>query len=280
MHYGKYASLYLKRTFFFDANPPLGKLLIAAVGYLAGFDGDFDFAKIGTAYTDDVPVFALRLLPAVAGAGITPTVYLILMELGLGVWASALAGIMVILDTAILAQSRFILLESIMIVFSLIAVLATLKFTKVITTWSIRWWFWLTTLSTTMGMAFCVKFMAIYSCWLCSALLLRSFWRRLADNTLSNVSLAVEFAVQAFVVVAVPLSIYVGSFYVHLAILTKAGVHDALMTSAFQASLEGGLSSIVEGQPKVIAHGSQITLRHTHGKTCWLHSHEHVYPVR
>ena len=52
------------------------------------------------------------------------------------------------------------------------------------------------------------------------------------------------------------------------------------MTSAFQASLEGGLSSIVKGQPLEIAHGSQITLRHTHGKTCWLHSHEHVYPVR
>ena len=48
----------------------------------------------------------------------------------------------------------------------------------------------------------------------------------------------------------------------------------------FQASLEGGLSSIVQGQPQEIAHGSQITLRHTHGKTCWIHSHEHVYPVR
>ncbi|QQP56419.1 Protein Omannosyltransferase 1like [Caligus rogercresseyi] len=53
-----------------------------------------------------------------------------------------------------------------------------------------------------------------------------------------------------------------------------------MMTSAFQASLDGGLSSIIRGQPSIVAHGSQITLRHTHGKTCWLHSHEHVYPVR
>lgn len=52
------------------------------------------------------------------------------------------------------------------------------------------------------------------------------------------------------------------------------------MTSAFQASLEGGLASITKGQPLRVVHGSQITLRHTHGRTCWLHSHAHVYPVR
>ena len=37
---GKYASLYLKRVFFFDSNPPLGKLLLAAVAFVTGFDGE------------------------------------------------------------------------------------------------------------------------------------------------------------------------------------------------------------------------------------------------
>lgn len=39
LHYGKYVSLYMKGTFFFDSHPPLGKQLIAAAAYLAGFDG-------------------------------------------------------------------------------------------------------------------------------------------------------------------------------------------------------------------------------------------------
>ncbi|CAG9098391.1 unnamed protein product [Plutella xylostella] len=80
--------------------------------------------------------------------------------------------------------------------------------------------------------------------------------------------------------VVVPLSVYTGVFYCHLAMLPKAGPHDSVMTSAFQASLRGGLASITRGQPLHVAHGSQITLRHTHGRTCWLHSHTHVYPVR
>lgn len=43
---------------------------------------------------------------------------------------------------------------------------------------------------------------------------------------------------------------------------------------------KGGLASITKGQPLEVSHGSQITLRHTYGRTCWLHSHSHVYPLR
>merc|ERR1719273_377783 len=133
MHYGKYASLYLKNTFFFDSNPPLGKMLVALAGYLAGFDGKgANFDRIGAEYGETVPVFALRLVPAVCGSLLTPTVYLILGQLGPRChWAGAAAGLMVLFDTAILAQSRYILMESIMMLFGLVALLSVLKFRKV-----------------------------------------------------------------------------------------------------------------------------------------------------
>ena len=96
MHYGKYASLYLKNTFFFDSNPPLGKMMIAFAGYLAGFDGKFTFDKIGQEYPADLPLWALRFIPALSGSLMTPTVYLIMTELGLSYYAGGLAAFMVL----------------------------------------------------------------------------------------------------------------------------------------------------------------------------------------
>lgn len=283
MHYGKYASMYLRKTFFFDANPPLGKLLIALAGQIVGFDGGtFGFEKIGAPYPEDVPYVIFRLVPAIFGALLTPTVFLILCHLKVTAYAGYLASFMIVFDTAFLTQSRFVLLESMMIFFSLMAVLSTLKIRHYYEQpfgWG--WWSWLVIAGINIGLAFCIKYLAFYSCALCVAILARDFWtRRLGKKSVSNMGILVEMAVEVALLVIIPLSIYLAVFYVHLSILTKAGNHDSLMTSAFQASLEGGLSSIVRGQPSAVAHGSQITLRHTHGRTCWMHSHEHVYPIR
>ena len=100
MHYGKYASLYLRNIFFFDANPPLGKLLIALAGHISGFDGGtFNFDKIGTQYPDDVPYVVLRIVPAVFGALLTPTAFLVLTELQVFSYAGYLASFMIVFGT-------------------------------------------------------------------------------------------------------------------------------------------------------------------------------------
>merc|ERR1712038_1269650 len=281
MHYGKYASLYLKNTFFFDSNPPLGKMLIALAGYWAGFDGKFSFDKIGQEYSENVPLWHLRFLPALAGSLITPTVYLLVTELGLSPYAGALAGLMVVFDTAILAQSRFILMESMMIFLGLSSLLCVLKFRKIShQPFTPAWFTWLSLSGLLSACAFCVKYIGIYTGFLVTFLLVQDFWRLLPNKALTDRQLLADFSTRVAVLTILPSLLYLSLFSLHFSLLTKAGTHDALMTSQFQASLEGGLGSIIRGQPGVIAHGSQVTLRHTHGKTCWLHSHEHVYPVR
>ncbi|KAI5297829.1 Dolichyl-phosphate-mannose--protein mannosyltransferase 4 [Ascosphaera atra] len=53
VHFGKFASYYLQRTYFFDVHPPFAKLLFAFVGWLVGYDGHFLFDNIGDSYIEN-----------------------------------------------------------------------------------------------------------------------------------------------------------------------------------------------------------------------------------
>lgn len=165
----------MKRTFFFDSHPPLGKQLISAVAYLADFDGQFKFDRIGSPYADIVPLFALRLVPALCGSLLIPTAYHLILELGLKQWTAVLAGILllfgnlsyyifiteytihihiyivlviyfciIVSDNALLTQSRFILMESILMQFSLFGLICIIKFRKVMDRLTcLSSWIWL-----------------------------------------------------------------------------------------------------------------------------------------
>lgn len=281
LHYGKYVGLYMKRTFFFDSHPPLGKQLVSAAAYLAGFDGQFKFDRIGSPYGDTVPLYALRLIPAICGSLLIPTGYHLVLELGLRQWAATIGGILLLLDNALLTQSRFILMESILMQFSLLGLLCIVKFRKVMDQpTSASWWIWLILGIVNLTCALCVKYVGFYSMVLALFLIIRDYWSLLSRKDLSNIVLCVHLLMRLVVLITVISTIYLSIFYMHLAILSKAGPHDSVMTSAFQASLEGGLASITKGQPLEVTHGSQITLRHTYGRACWLHSHNHMYPLR
>ncbi|KAI8428097.1 hypothetical protein MSG28_002369 [Choristoneura fumiferana] len=223
LHYGRYVSLYTKGIFFFDAHPPLGKQLLYLAGRAAGYDGNFTFDRIGSPYSDNVPISALRLVPAVAGSLLVAASYYLMLEMCTYHWTAVLAALLVLFGK--------------------------------------------------------IKYSGLYTYYLAVSIVGHQIWERIGQAK-STARLVFSSLWRLFVLVAIPLAIYVGVFYAHLAMLPKAGPHDSVMTSAFQASLQGGLASITRGQPLHVAHGSQITLRHAHGRACWLHSHAHVYPVR
>lgn len=252
----------MKNTFFFDSHPPLGKQLIAAVASFAGYDGKFKFDKIGSPYNDSVPLLALRFIPAFFGSLTIPTTYHLMLEMGLTQWTSLLAALLFLFDNALLTQSRFILMDSVLLFFSLFGVLSVIKLKKHLTQpFSIFWLIWIIFTSVSLTGALCVKYAGFYTCCLGVTVLLNEFWKILKSPKFSDMFLCINFFAQLIYGLSVALAVYLGVFYVHLSVLYKAGPHDSIMTSAFQASLEGGLASITKGQPLLVAHGSQITLR-------------------
>ena len=98
--FGGFASKYIKGKFFMDVHPPLAKLLLTLAGWLAGFDGDFDFKDIGKDYLEPgVPYVAMRLLPAIMGVMTVPMMFLTLKASGCRTMTAALGAGMIIFGT-------------------------------------------------------------------------------------------------------------------------------------------------------------------------------------
>ena len=57
--------------------------MITLFGWVAGFNGDFDFKEIGKDYIEPgVPYVAMRLFPALCGILLVPTMFLTLKAVG------------------------------------------------------------------------------------------------------------------------------------------------------------------------------------------------------
>ncbi|KAM9117140.1 protein O-mannosyl-transferase 1 isoform 2-T4 [Pangshura tecta] len=261
VYYGQFVSLYMKRIFFVDdSGPPFGHMLLAFGGYLGGFDGNFLWNRIGAEYSMNVPVWSLRLLPALTGSLCVPLAYQILVELHYSHCAAFGAALLILF---VLSYLKFYNLQK-------------------CSPFTAGWWFWLLLTGVACSCAVGIKYMGLFTYMLLLAIAAVHSWHLIGDQTLSNVSVLCHLLARGIALVVVPVAMYLSFFYVHLTLLYRSGPHDQIMTSAFQASLEGGLARITQGQPLEVAYGSQITLRNVLGKPvpCWLHSHKNTYPIR
>uniref|UniRef100_A0A672GPI6 Protein O-mannosyl-transferase 1 n=1 Tax=Salarias fasciatus TaxID=181472 RepID=A0A672GPI6_SALFA len=277
VYYGQFVSLYVKRAFFLDdSGPPLGHMILALGAHLGGFDGNFAWNRIGAEYPSSVCVWSLRLLPAVCGSLCVPLVYLLTLELKFSHLSAVGAAVLLLLENALIVQSRFMLLESVLIFFVLLAFFSYLRFHNgPHSSWSRYAWLLLSGVS--CGAAVGVKYMGLFSYLLLVGVASLHTWSLIGNRTVSHVS-----SERGVCLLVVPVLLYVFWFYVHLNLLSLSGPHDQLMSPAFQASLQGGLSRITRGQPLEVAYGSQVTLRSSASQpiACWLHSHKANYPIR
>ena len=220
VHYERYVSFYFSGTYYVDVHPPLGKMLLAGAARLLGVSG--------TALASNEPAPLLRILPALAGAFIIPAVYLLLRELGAGRRVATLAAILLLVDNALLVESRFILTDSMLIFCGIAAIALCLGALRQL---GAKRWILLSASAFSAGMSVSIKWTGLSAlglvllAWCADAVLRRRRVRRVLQEGL--------------VLVGIPALLYVGTFAVHFALLPKTGPGEKWMSPEFQSTLEG-----------------------------------------
>ena len=105
-HFGKMASWYINRTFFFDVHPPLGKMSISLVGYLSGYNGTFAWDKPGDIFFEHRYV-GMRVYCAVLGALLVPLIFDTVYRLSRSVRAATISAACMLFDTGMITLTRY-----------------------------------------------------------------------------------------------------------------------------------------------------------------------------
>ncbi|KAI1212788.1 glycosyltransferase family 39 protein [Annulohypoxylon truncatum] len=283
VHFGGFASKYIKGKFFMDVHPPLAKLLITLFGWLAGFNGDFDFKEIGKDYLEPgVPYVAMRLYPAICGIFLVPTVFLTLKAAGCRTATAALGAAFIIFENGLLTQARLILLDSPLVAATAFTALAFTSFTNQheqgpSKAFDASWWFWLVMTGLGMGVTVSIKWVGLFTIAWVGSLTLVQLWVLLGDTkTVTMRIFAKHFLARAFCLIIIPATFYMAMFAIHFLCLVNPGDGDGFMSSEFQATLNNkGMQDV----PVDVAFGSRVAIRHVNTQGGYLHSHPLMYPT-
>ncbi len=219
VYFREYALRYLDGSYFFDLHPPLGKLLLAGWAKLFGVSA--------TVQSTD-PAVVLRLLPALAGTALVAVFYLLLRELTASRKVATLGAALLLLDNALLVESRLILTDSMLLLFGIAAITCYLASRR---RTGRAHWILLTSSAVLAGMAVSIKWTGLAALgliglvWFAQTLRHRVSWRRALP--------------QAAVLVGVPALLYFSLFAIHFQLLPNSGPGDAFMSQRFQSTLVG-----------------------------------------
>jgi dolichyl-phosphate-mannose-protein mannosyltransferase len=283
VHFGGFASKYIKGKFFMDVHPPLAKLLITLAGYLGGYDGVFDFKDIGMDYLEpNVPYVSMRLLPAICGVLSIPTMFLTLKASGCTSTTAALGAGLLTFENGFVTQSRLILLDAPLVIFTALTALSWISFTNQheqgpSKAFTASWWFWLAFTGLSLGATASVKWVGLFTIAWVGSLTALQLWVLIGDS--KNVTVRLWFKhlfARIFCLIVIPVTFYMAMFAIHFVCLVNPGDGDGFMSSEFQSTLNNkGMADV----PADVSFGARVSIRHHNTQGGYLHSHLHMYPT-
>lgn len=251
--------------------------MIAGVGWLFGYDGGFTFSNIGLSYASSTtPYIGLRLFMVLLSIASVSFCYATMIEMGFSVLASSVAGMLMVFDNALTVQSRFILLDSPLIFFIMASIFGWTKFRQQrMRPFQAAWWIWLLVTGVAIGAATSIKMVGLFTVAMIGLATIADLWE-LADwrRQLSDKQLYRHVAARVLGLIAVPVAIYLASYWVHFAVLKRTGPGDAFMSADFQTTLEGNQ---MHEKSRPVYYGHTIRLK-SRLEEIYLHSHAHNYP--
>ncbi|KAI8806925.1 Dolichyl-phosphate-mannose-protein mannosyltransferase-domain-containing protein [Cladochytrium replicatum] len=276
-HFGKFASHYINRDFYFDVHPPLGKILLGMSGIIAQYNGSFAFES-GAKYPTELNYPVMRIFCALFGAFTVPVAYYTALGMRLSSAAAVLIAVMTLTDIAFLAISRFILLDSMLLFFTTTSALCLVKFREYqkLDPFSFEWWFWLAFSGLSLGTVLSVKWVGLFAIALVGLHTVEDLWEMLGDLKMPPRTYINHWLARIVFLILVPASVYIFSFWLHFEILNRSGPGDAQMSSLFQANLIG---NDFHENPLQVAYGSKVTLKNNGRGGGLLHSHVQRFPT-
>ncbi|KAG0043775.1 hypothetical protein BGZ83_011051 [Gryganskiella cystojenkinii] len=275
VHFGGFASKYIRGRFFMDVHPPLAKMLIALVGWVFGLDPSFDFKDIGLDYLGPkVPYVAMRLLCGLMGAAVVPMAFFTIKNSGHSLHASILAAVLVLFENSIVTQSRLILLDSPLIFFTAFTALAWTNFhNQRKYPFSDDWFIWLFLTGVGLGLTGSVKWVGLFTIATIGTSTINQLWILWGDLKVPSRVWLDHFMARAFCLILVPVVIYMFMFEIHFLLLANGGDGDGFMSAPFQMTLGRSL----QDSPLSVAYGATVTIRHQGTQGGYLHSHPTNY---
>ncbi|KAI8899904.1 Dolichyl-phosphate-mannose-protein mannosyltransferase-domain-containing protein [Globomyces pollinis-pini] len=273
-HFGRFASHYLKREFYFDVHPPLGKMINGLAGLLCGYYGQFEFKG---KYPENLNYVFMRGINAIFGSMLTPLAYWTAIHLRVSRTAAVLLAIMTITDVALCTISRLILLDSMLMFFTGLGVycLCVFRTYQQIEPLSLNWILWLFLSGLSLGLVTSVKWVGLFLVALVGIHTISDLWEMFGDQDIKLKHQILHWIARIGCLIVLPLAIYILSFKLHFGILINWGKGAGRMNTLFKSELIG---SKLAQFPVDVAYGSTVSIRESSLNGLNLHSHTAKYP--
>lgn len=162
-------------------------MLVGLSGYLAGYNGSFEF-KSGETYPEDVNYTFMRLFNAAFGVACVPLAYFTARELNFRRATVWLISLMVLFENSYATISRFILLDSMLLCFTFTTTMCWARFHRLQhASFSVEWFTWLFLTGLSIGCVCSVKWVGLFCTAIVGLYTVEDLWNKFGDLRMPEV---------------------------------------------------------------------------------------------